>query len=145
MCFRWDNAGRRAWVRWWGGFLSYHNPLARTHSSKPCLLLSLRQDSPDVLWESGWAGALGARVGQVPWLSFLPCLGKFPKSCNMYFFFFFSHFAQLIFPVLVVSEHCRGFIEHCSLRARDRRRSFLSCSLCRYGESNQYCWHEKTT
>lgn len=50
----------------------------------------------------------------------------FPKPCIMCFFFFSFPFAQLIFPVLIVSEHCRGFIKHWSLSARDRRRSFLS-------------------
>jgi len=38
-------------------------------------------------------------------------------------------FAELIFPVLIVSEHCRRFIKQGSLGARDRRRSFLSSSV----------------
>lgn len=94
-------------------------------------------------------------MGQMPWLSLLPCLGKYPvalsqpvpaaqvvqntvlvcsvtrqkrkTSRNHAICVFFSFpFAQLIFPVLIVSEHCRGFIKHWSLGARDRRRSFLS-------------------
>lgn len=69
-------------------------------------------------------------MGQVPWLSLLPCLGKYPaasaacaspehsagvwctqpgkenspESCNKGFFFSPFPFAQLTFPVLIVSE-----------------------------------------
>lgn len=78
----WDSADHHAWVRWRCGFLRYHNPFASNWPPKPCLLLSLRQDSPDVLWESGWAGAFGACVGQMPWLSLLPCLGKYPIALS---------------------------------------------------------------
>lgn len=115
---------------------------------KLCVLLSLRQTSADVLWEPGWAGAPGAGVGQVPWLSLLPCPGKCPVALpqphlaaqvahntvlmctvtrqkrktsqnNVICGVFFS-FAQWIFPVLVVSELCRGFIKRWSLIVRAR-------------------------
>lgn len=110
----WDSAGHHTQVRWSCGFLCYHKALASYHLPKPCLLLSLRQDPPDVLWESGWAGALGARVGQVPWLSLLPCLGKYTSA--------FMH----LVPALQVAQNT---VLVCSV-TRQNRKTSQSHTVC---------------